>query len=71
MGASSDAPQVQVGDRVRLKSGGPVMTAERVMHQAMYPFAQCTWIDARERMNRAFVNLDALALVFPEDEPVP
>ncbi len=27
--------------------------------------------DARERLNRAFVNLDALELVFLEDEPVP
>jgi len=25
----------------------------------------------RVRMNRAFVNLDALELVLPEDEPVP
>ncbi|HEX4197448.1 MAG TPA: hypothetical protein VHZ26_08400 [Caulobacteraceae bacterium] len=41
------------GDAVRLNSGGAVMTAERVNHQAEHPVARC-------------VGLDALALAGPE-----
>ncbi len=58
--------EVTAGDVVRMKSGGAVMTAERVFDRE-HPFARCTWFDARETVHSAFVELAALDLVNPED----
>jgi uncharacterized protein YodC (DUF2158 family) len=57
MGGNS---QVQAGDLVRLKSGGPVMTAERVLDHLPRPFALCVWFDARPEFHRSCINLAAL-----------
>jgi uncharacterized protein YodC (DUF2158 family) len=42
-----EAWKARAGDLVRLKSGGAVMTAERVNH-GVKPFAQFAWFDARQ-----------------------
>jgi uncharacterized protein YodC (DUF2158 family) len=62
-----EAWTARAGDRVRLKSGGALMTAERVNHEADHPFAQCVWFDARRALQKAFIGLDALKLVTPEE----
>jgi|HubBroStandDraft_6_1064221.scaffolds.fasta_scaffold2006212_1 hypothetical protein len=67
MAMPGNLPPVRAGDRVRLSSGSAVMTAERVHDDVPSPFAMCTWMDARERIQRAFVNLDALVVVRAED----
>ncbi len=71
MGMGSDAPRVKAGDRVRLKPGGAVMTVERANHSVDQPYAQCSWMDAREKTHTAFHTLAALDLVEPEQEPKP
>ncbi|HEX4198887.1 MAG TPA: DUF2158 domain-containing protein [Caulobacteraceae bacterium] len=52
-----EAWTARAGDAVRLKSGGVVMTAERVNHEAEHPVARCVW----------FIGLDALELAIAED----
>jgi uncharacterized protein YodC (DUF2158 family) len=59
----AQAWKARPGDPVRLKSGGVVMTAERVNHGGEPPFARCVWLDARQVLHTAFIALDALALV--------
>jgi uncharacterized protein YodC (DUF2158 family) len=59
--------EVMAGDVVRMKSGGAVMTAERVFDRVEHPFARCIWFGARETFHRAFIDLPALDLVNPED----
>ena len=63
MARSSNRREVKGGDLVRLRSGGRIMTAERVFDGLERPFARCIWFDARETIHRAFFNLPALALV--------
>jgi uncharacterized protein YodC (DUF2158 family) len=65
MATGSNRFEVMAGDVVRLKSGGAVMTAERVFDRE-HPFARRVWFDARETIHRAFVNLAALDLVNTE-----
>jgi uncharacterized protein YodC (DUF2158 family) len=48
MDRTSNLPPVRAGDRVRLKSGGPVMTVERVNGRAPVPYSHCSWMDARQ-----------------------
>ena len=62
-----EAWTARAGDAVRLKSGGAVMTAERVNHGVEEPFARCVWIDERQTLHTAFIGLDALDLVTPEE----
>ena len=73
MAASGNHAELKSGDVVRLKSGGPVMTAERVFDRVPRPFAHCAWFDGRAALHRAFVNLPALERADPEgpvsDEP--
>ena len=71
MTTNSNTTRIKPGDRVRLTAGGAVMSAERVNDRAALPFAQCTWMDAHERLHRAFINLDVLELAPREDQPVP
>jgi uncharacterized protein YodC (DUF2158 family) len=61
--------KARAGDVVRLKSGGAVMTAERINHEVEQPFARCIWLDTRHAPRRAFIALDALDLVSPEESP--
>ncbi|HEX4199156.1 MAG TPA: DUF2158 domain-containing protein [Caulobacteraceae bacterium] len=64
---AGQAWKARPGDVVRLKSGGAVMTAERINHGVDQPFAKCIWLDARQAPRRAFIVLDALDLVSDED----
>ncbi|HZC17739.1 MAG TPA: DUF2158 domain-containing protein [Caulobacteraceae bacterium] len=64
---AGEACKARAGDRVRLKSGGAVMTAERVGHGAEHPSARCVWFDARQAPHMAFIGLEALDLVTPEE----
>ena len=68
MATSSTSREVKAGDVVRLKSGGAVMTAERVNHAVPVPYTNCSWMDARDNIHRAFINLDALERVDPEGQ---
>jgi hypothetical protein len=45
------------------------MTAERVSHGVERSFARCVWFDARQALHRAFIALDALDLVTPDEFP--
>jgi uncharacterized protein YodC (DUF2158 family) len=70
---AGEAWKARAGDRVRLKSGGAVMTAERVGHGVEHSSARCVWFDARQAPRkafiglRAFIGLEALDLVTPEE----
>ena len=68
MAISSQPSRVKAGDVVRLKSGGPRMTAERVDHRVELPYAHCIWIDARSAARTMFVKLDALELASGDDD---
>ena len=65
MAISSNRFQVMAGDVVRLKSGGPLMTVDRVFDRE-HPFARCIWFDARETVHSACLALAALDLVNAE-----
>jgi uncharacterized protein YodC (DUF2158 family) len=65
MATSSNRFQVMAGDVVRLKSGGSLMTVERVFDRE-HPFARCIWFDARETVHSACLGLVALDLVNAE-----
>jgi uncharacterized protein YodC (DUF2158 family) len=67
MAISGNRLGVTAGDVVRLKSGGVLMTAERVFDRVEHPFARCIWFGARKTFHRAFIDLSALDLVNPED----
>ena len=54
------ATKLNDGDLVRLKSGGPVMTAERVSYMSYDSYAHCTWFNAREQMQKAYFKTAAL-----------
>ena len=66
MATGSNRFEVMAGDVVRLKSGGAVMTAERVFDRER-PFARCIWFDARGTVQCACLELAALDLVNPEE----
>ena len=66
---SRQPPTLQVGDVVRLRSGGPPMAVEAI-HQASRPFATCIWTTARNetrRLNALFGVFELLAT--NEDRP--
>jgi uncharacterized protein YodC (DUF2158 family) len=62
-----EAWTARAGDVVRLKSGGVVMTAERVNPEAEHPVARCVWLDARQTLHREFIGLGALELATAEE----
>ncbi|HZC17184.1 MAG TPA: DUF2158 domain-containing protein [Caulobacteraceae bacterium] len=64
---AGEAWKARAGDRVRLKSGGAVMTAERVGHGVEHSSARCVWFDALQGLHREFIGLDALHLVTAEE----
>ncbi len=57
----------QEGELVRLKSGGPVMTAEYVFADVRAPYARCAWFDARETAKSAAFSFHALERVEPQE----
>ncbi|HEX4199810.1 MAG TPA: hypothetical protein VHZ26_20420 [Caulobacteraceae bacterium] len=48
--------EARAGDLVRLKSGGAVMTAERLNPAVEHPFAHRAWLDLAS--SEAFTNTD-------------
>jgi uncharacterized protein YodC (DUF2158 family) len=46
----------QVGDLVRLKSGGPTMTIRQILSDAV----GCAWFDANHKFHSEYFPLDAL-----------
>ena len=66
MAIGANRLEVMAGDVVRMKSGGAVMTAERVFDRVEHPFARCIWFDARETVHSACLGLVALDLVNAE-----
>lgn len=48
---------IQVGDTVKLKSGGPVMTVESVENYGGHPYAHCSWFDGAKRCAEQFNTL--------------
>jgi uncharacterized protein YodC (DUF2158 family) len=68
MAISSEPLEVRAGDVVRLKSGGPWMTAERVDYRPEHPYAHCLWMDSRKMIRSAFIKLDALEIAGLEEE---
>ena len=65
MAISSMTPRLEAGDLVRIRSGGPIMTAARVEDQVERPYARCTWADARNHVRFVSIDIDALVLVDP------
>jgi uncharacterized protein YodC (DUF2158 family) len=58
-------PRLEAGDLVRIKSGGPIMTAALVNHVAQRPFARCAWVDQQGTLRSISIDTAALALVDP------
>lgn len=52
---------------MRLRSGGPVMTAERVSYDVPDAYARCAWFDAREIPHAEHFKTAALEVVEPEE----
>jgi len=71
MTMASNAPRLKAGDRVRLGSGGALMTIERAEYRVAAGFAFCSWLDARDKIHRASIKTDALELVALKGEPMP
>jgi uncharacterized protein YodC (DUF2158 family) len=55
--------KLTAGDLVRAKSGGPIMTAERVIDDIEEPYARCIWFDAHQRAQCVSYKTAALELV--------
>ena len=61
---------MKVGDRVKLRSGGPVMTVEGTHDYEDGPLVHCVWHDRTHRERRGQYPPRALKLV-PEDQGPP
>jgi uncharacterized protein YodC (DUF2158 family) len=59
--------KLKAGDLVRLRSGGPVMTAERVSYELQDPYARCVWFDERNLPHSESFKIPALELVKEEE----
>lgn len=46
--------EINTGDTVQLKSGGPVMTADWVSNEHGVMTAYCTWFDGKEKKGARF-----------------
>jgi uncharacterized protein YodC (DUF2158 family) len=68
MAISSKAPRLEAGDLVRVRSGGPNMTAARVDYQVQRPYARCAWVDARGTFRFVSIDIAALELVDPDNQ---
>jgi len=69
MATSGYPPPVKAGDRVRLPSGGAVMTVERVFDWVENPFVRCVWMDAWSRVSRGPFDLAAVELAPEKPDP--
>ena len=47
--------QVQPGDQVRLKSGGPALTVRQIIPNDQGTFVHCDWFDKGKAMHDVFV----------------
>lgn len=58
--------EIKVGDIVRLKSGGPVMTVDEIGYEQGYEggpqSAWCEWFDDKKQPQRRAFKLTSLAL---------
>ena len=55
---------LKVGDVVRLKSGGAVMTVSKLFKSPEgHEMAQCTWFDKKPRQHRAAFVIESLEAV--------
>lgn len=61
----ADSNQFKIGDTVRLKSGGPVMTVSNIRNDLTYPI-NCVWFVDDELKNAQFKG-DSLSLVTEEE----
>jgi uncharacterized protein YodC (DUF2158 family) len=69
--AEITTPKLKVGDQVRLKTGGPLMTVSRLHTSAdfstgksvFYGIVTCTWFDDSQKPNQITINQDALVPV--------
>jgi uncharacterized protein YodC (DUF2158 family) len=66
MAIGGQPTKVKAGDVVRLKSGGAVMVVKQVIDHVQRPFSACAWMDARETLHHAFLDLDALEPAGPD-----
>jgi uncharacterized protein YodC (DUF2158 family) len=55
------------GDLVRLRSGGPLMTASSTMYAVKEPFVHCAWFDVRDVQHSANFKVAAIRHVDMED----
>jgi uncharacterized protein YodC (DUF2158 family) len=55
--------RLKAGDLVRVRSGGPIMTAERVSCELQDPYACCVWFDERNPPHGESFKIPALELV--------
>jgi len=65
----NSVPDIRPRDRVRLVSGGSVMSVERVFVDGAVPFARCIWIGAGGSFHRAYIDMEMLELAPNEEEP--
>jgi uncharacterized protein YodC (DUF2158 family) len=62
--------ELKVGDTVKLKSGGPIMTtATKPAPFNQVKSVECTWFDGK-KLNRGRFPVDALEPADPNREPV-
>jgi uncharacterized protein YodC (DUF2158 family) len=55
---------MKAGDLVRLKSGGPLMTVERINFGTLFPSASCTWWKEEEKtFDAETFTVEALEIV--------
>jgi uncharacterized protein YodC (DUF2158 family) len=59
---------LESGDLVRIKSGGPTMTAAGVDYDVPRPYARCAWVDARGTVRFVSIDTAALLLVDPDGQ---
>jgi len=69
MAIGNGLPSVKAGDRVRLPSGGAIMTVERVYAGIDDPFVRCVWMDAWSRVSRGPFDLAAVELAPEKPDP--
>ena len=54
----------EIGDKVRIKSGGPVMTVENIGDYTLYnPGAKCVWFDDKKKLQDSVFDVKVLEKV--------
>jgi uncharacterized protein YodC (DUF2158 family) len=59
---------LQIGDIVRMKSGGPAMTVTTVNYDREPPEACCMWFERRGRPHFYYLRVGALELAKPDSK---